>query len=347
MTSAGEEEGEGEEEGAPAPAALLGSLSLLSRETTPGGPTSAPVDDRAANLPSVVAAAGPPSPPFSARLLRASSADARAAFEKGSVDAWVQPMLRLAWSKFTADTNSLNRWTLYLFAMALYYDPLVTARAVEALGIGNDFFSALAKLSKLAKTKDERKALSLALCGLIKRVGELGASSPATANVKQYVEVLAVQTREIAEQRFKAREAAAAGSDDEDDDEEDDDDFEDEEIDLQDLDEGESADQSAKIKLNNRLKEEIAAIRAQYGASDEEDDDDDSDYYDEDGDDECERVSPLDAFSEFVAIKETLTGLGSGVLLGWFSQADLVAWNTLLDDNIAKDIADKQQAASA
>ena len=266
---------------------------------------------------------------------------------RGSVDAWVQPMLRLAWSKFTADSNSLNRWTLYLFAMAVYYDPLVTARAVEALGIGNDFFSALAKLSKLAKTKDERKALSLALCGLIKRVGELGASSPATANVKQYVEVLAVQTREIAEQRFKAREAAAAGSDDEDDDEEDDDDFEDEEIDLQDLDEGESADQSAKIKLNNRLKEEIAAIRAQYGASDEEDDDDDSDYYDEDGDDECERVSPLDAFSEFVAIKETLTGLGSGVLLGWFSQADLVAWNTLLDDNIAKDIADKQQAASA
>ena len=260
---------------------------------------------------------------------------------RGSVDDWVKPFLQLAWSKFSAELCALNRWILYLLSMALYYDPVVTAKAAEAIGVSNDFFAAFAKLTKMAKHKDERKALCLALCGLIKRISELGPSSPAAANLKQYVEVLAVQSKEIAELRSKAREAEAEDSEDDQDEEEEDEDFEDE-IDLQDLDEGQSADQSAKIRVSNRLKEEIAMIRQHFA---DDDDEDDSDYDGEDDfDEDCERVSPLDAFNEFAAIKETLTGLGSGVLLSWFSQADLVSWNQMLEENILKDQQDKAKA---
>ncbi len=262
---------------------------------------------------------------------------------KGSVDEWVKVFLQLAWSKFSVETCAFNRWLFYLFSMALYYDPVVTAKAAESLGITNDLFAAFAKLTKFAKSKDERKALCLALCGLIRRTGELGAAHPATSNVRAYVEILAVQTKEIAELRRKAREAAEAGSE-EDDEEDEDDEYDDDEIDLQDLDEGQSADQSSKLRLANRLKEEIAAIKQQFGLGDDDGEDDDDSDYDED-DEECERVSPLDAYNEFAIIKETLSGLGSSTLLGWFSQTDLMSWNQLLDDNIAKDQQDKAKAA--
>jgi hypothetical protein len=256
---------------------------------------------------------------------------------KGTVDDWLKLFLQLGWSKFSVETCSLNRWLFYQFSMALYYDPVVTAKSAEAVGISNDLFAAYAKLSKFAKSKDERKALCLALCGLLRRMGELGPNHIASTLVKEYVEVLAVQTRDIAELRKKAREAAAEESDDEEDEE---DDFEDE-IDLQDLDEGQSADQSAKLRMSNRLKEEIAMIREQFGLN--EDDDDDEDY-DDDDDEACERVSPLDGFNEFSIMKETLSMLGAPALLNWFSQADLVSWNQLLDMNIAQDVQDKPAA---
>jgi hypothetical protein len=114
------------------------------------------------------------------------------------------------------------------------------------------------------------------------------------------------------------------------------------EIDLQDLDEEQSADQSAKLRLTNRLREEIALIKQQIGlgGDDWDDDEDDSDY---DEDDDCERVSPLDAFNEFATIKETLTGFGSEILLGWFSKEDLIGWNSMLDENIRLDQAAKAQ----
>lgn len=260
---------------------------------------------------------------------------------RGSVDEWVKVFMQLGWSKFSAEPCLLNRWLFYLFVMQIYYDPVVAAKAADALGIAADLFTALAKMSKLARSKDERKALCLALCALIARAGELGAV--VSPHMKEYVEVLAVQSKEIAEQRKKTREAADASDDDEDEDEEEDDDYEDE-VDLQDLDDGQSADQSAKLRMATRLKEEIALIRQQYGLSGDEDEDDDEDYYDDD-EDECERVSPLDAFNEFTAIKETLTGLGAGPLMNWFSQSDLVSWNQLLDENILKDQQDKAKAA--
>jgi hypothetical protein len=260
---------------------------------------------------------------------------------RGTVDDWVKVFLQLGWSKFSVESCALNRWLFYMFSMALYYDPVVTAKAAEAVGICNDLFTAFAKLSKFAKSKDERKALCLALCGLIRRVGELGANHPAAANLKAYVEILAVQTKDIAELRQKAREAAVEDAD-EDDEEEEDDEFEEDEIDLQDLDEGQSADQSAKIRVSDRLREEIAAMKQQFGLGDD-DDEDDSDY-EEDYDDDCERVSPLDGFNEFAIIKETLSGLGANTLLAWFSQADLVNWNQLLDENIVKDQQDNAKA---
>jgi hypothetical protein len=150
-----------------------------------------------------------------------------------------------------------------------------------------------------------------------------------------------VQTKDIAELRQKARDAAVEDAD-EDDEEEEDDEFEEDEIDLQDLDEGQSADQSAKIRVSDRLREEIAAMKQQFGLGDD-DDEDDSDY-EEDYDDDCERVSPLDGFNEFAIIKETLSGLGANTLLAWFSQADLVNWNQLLEENIFKDQQDKAKA---
>jgi hypothetical protein len=162
--------------------------------------------------------------------------------------------------------------------------------------------------------------------------------------LKDYIEILAVQTQEIATLRGKAREAALQDSEEEEDEEDEEDEFEDE-IDLQDLDEGQSADQSAKAKFTNRIKAEIAMIREQYALQDEDEDEDDSDY-EEDDDEDCERVSPLDAFSEFSAIKETLTGMDSGLLLSWFSKTDLVDWNTLLDANILADQQDKLKSAA-
>lgn len=260
---------------------------------------------------------------------------------RGSVDDWVKVFLQLAWSKFTVESCSLNRWLFYLFSMILYYDPIVAAKSAETAGVSNDLFAAFAKLTKFAKSKDERKALCLALCGLIRRAGDLGPSHPATGNMRGYLEVLAVQSRDIAELRQKAREAALEDSEDEE--EEDDDEFEEDEIDLQDLDEGQSADQSAKLRLTNRLKQEIAMIREQYGIG-ENDEDDDSEYDDDDDDEDCERVSPLDAYNEFAIMKETLSALGASALMNWFSQADLVSWNQILDENIAKDAQDSAKA---
>ena len=262
---------------------------------------------------------------------------------KSSVDGWVKPFVQLGWSKFSAESCALNRWLFYLFTMALYYDPIVTAKTVEGLGTAGDFFAAFSKLGKFAKSKDERKAYCLALCGLIRRMGEAGAV--AQSHMKAYVEILAVQSKEIAEQRQKQREAAAEAGGSSEEEEDDDDDYEDE-IDLQDLDEGESADQSAKLRMTNRLRDEIALIKQQIGLGDDfdDDDEDDSDYYDED-DDDCERVSPLDAFNEFSTIKETLTGLGATTLLGWFGQNDLINWNALLDENIKLDTAAAATAA--
>jgi hypothetical protein len=153
---------------------------------------------------------------------------------------------------------------------------------------------------------------------------------------------------QIAEQRKKQRDAEENEDNDGDDDEEDDDDDYEDEIDLQDLDDEQSADQSAKLRLTNRLREEIALIKQQIGLGGDdwdEDEDDDSDYYDED--DDCERVSPLDAFNEFSTIKETLTGFGPEILLGWFTKEDLINWNGLLDENIRLDQASAAAAAKA
>ena len=265
---------------------------------------------------------------------------------KGSVpEDWVKAFTQLAWSKFSAETCALNRWLFYLFAMALFYDPVVIFRTVESLGISKDFFTAFAKLSKLAKTKDERKALCLSLCGLIRHLPQIGSNSAPAAFVKDYVEILALQTKEIANLRRKAREAALQESEEDDEEEEDEDEFEDE-IDLQDLDEGQSADQSAKARFTNRIKAEIAMIRQQYAAGDNDNEDDDSDYDEDDYDDEdCERVSPLDALNEFSAVKEILTGIDGAVLLSWFSKSDLVDWNSLLDSNILADQQDKVKSA--
>ena len=258
---------------------------------------------------------------------------------RGSIsDEWVKMFIQLGWSKFSIEKNLLNRWLFYLFTMALYYDPVATAKAAESLGITGDLFAAFSQLSNFSKSKDERKALCISLCGLIRRLGDLGPNHVASTHLKAYVEVLAVQTRDIAELRRKAREAATAAEEEEEEDSDEDDD-EDDEIDIQDLDEGQSADQSAKLRLSNKLKEQIAQIRQQYalGGGDDDDDYDDDDYDDDDDDEDCERISPLDAFNEFSIIKETLTGLGSAPLLSWFSQPDLVSWNQLLDENIAKD----------
>ena len=82
-------------------------------------------------------------------------------------------------------------------------------------------------------------------------------------------------------------------------------------------------------------------IREQIAGNESFEDGDDSDYDEDDDNEECERVSPLDAYNEFAVMKEMLVGLGTNVLLGWFSQPDLVSWNQLLDDNIAKDLQDK------
>jgi hypothetical protein len=84
-------------------------------------------------------------------------------------------------------------------------------------------------------------------------------------------------------------------------------------------------------------------IREQYGVG-ENDEDDDSEYDDDDDDEDCERVSPLDAYNEFAIMKETLSTLGASALMNWFSQADLVSWNQILDENIAKDAQDSAKA---
>lgn len=271
---------------------------------------------------------------------------------RGSVgEDWVKAFVQLGWSKFSADESSgLNRWLFYLFTMALYYDPGAILRVVEGLGISKDFFTAFAKLSKFAKSKDERKALCLALCGLLKLMATLSSqqhTSSVACFAKDYVEILAVQTKEIANLRRKAREAAAQQSE-EDEDEEDDED-EDGEIDLQDLDEGQSADQSAKARFTNRIKAEIALIREQYaavGGDDDGDEDEDDEDYEDSDDEDCERVSPLDPLSEFSAIKDLLTGMDATALLSWFSKSDLVDWNALLDANILADEQDKLNKSS-
>jgi importin-7 len=258
---------------------------------------------------------------------------------RGSVDDWLRPYMEVLWRRLSLKEDGLNRWILYFLTMTLYYDPVAVARTVSSMGISDAYFQIFAELGKLAKSKDERKSLVIALCGLIKRIGEIG-SGPSSAHIKAYVELLAVETKEIADQRRKVREAAAEGSEDEDDDEDDDDDFEDYEIDLQDLDESQSADQTANINRGIRIRNEIAQIREQLGNADESDDDDSEweDYEDED----CERVSPLDVFNEFAVVKETLTGLDINVLLGWFSKDDLMAWNALLDENWKLDQQEKQ-----
>ena len=243
-----------------------------------------------------------------------------------SVNNWLGPFLNLYWSKFSPESSSLNRWTFYLVVMMVYYDAAVVVAAAGSLGVANDLFASLHKLSKFAKSKDERKALCIAICGLIKRSGELGLE----AHLKAYVEVLAVQTKELSEMRKRAENGEQ--EEDEEDEEEDDED----ELEIQDLDENESADQSAKLRMNNRLREEIAAIREQMLGNESFEDEDDSDYDEEDDEEDCERISPLDAFCEFSVMKEVLTGLGSTVLLTWFAAADLMSWNQLLDENITK-----------
>ena len=246
----------------------------------------------------------------------------------GVVDACLGEFLGLFWTKFSAEQTGLNRWIFYLIVMMMYYDYATTLLAAETRGIANDVLECMYKLPKFAKSKDERKALCLSLCGLL--TGGVG-------NAKEYIQVLALQTREIAELRKKARLAALEGS--ENDDDEDDDEFDE---DIQDLDEDESADQSGKLRLSNRLREEIAMIREQIAGTNESfaDDETDSDYEDED-DEDCERVSPLDAFSEFKAIKDVLVKIESEKLLGWFSKDDLIAWNQILDENIANDAQDR------